>query len=207
MNKIGRFIAVAAVAAGAVAASAGMASASVHHTAVRHAAGFNGTAVAQITRVDSGNGGPWANDQINRTTTVTQTGPDTYYVTITDEGSFQTIVGANVPNQGDGHAGQLLTANGMGSTATIFGTASYNVTSASGPDMSALSGHITGAPTSTWPDLAFGAGTSHINNDWGWNYSLTCHGFNGFHPAAQVWSDTAANGDGNLPGDGNIFGC
>lgn len=199
---------IARLAAGAAAVAAltlgtATANASVHH---HHPgfAGFAGIAVAQINRVDSGNGGDWANDQINRITIVTQTGPNTYHVTINDEGSFHVIPGANVPNQGDGHAGVKLTAIGNGS---LGGSASYNVTSAHAPNMAALSGHITGAPTSTWPDLAFGPGTSHINNDWGWTYSLTCPGFNGVHPPTQGWADTAANGDGNLPGDGNIFGC
>lgn len=205
-----RLLAVIVVAAGAVAASAGMASASVHPVFVRHAAAFNGTAVAQIVRPDSGNGGDWATDQINRTTVVTQTGPNTYSATISDEGSFATIPFAPTPNQGGVNMGDFITANGngMGATATLTGGRTYSIVSAVGPDMSAISGHISGAPSSAgWMDLAFPYGTVTANNDWSWTYRLTCHGFNGFHPPTQVWVDAASNGAGNLPADGNIFGC
>jgi hypothetical protein len=83
--------------------------------------------------------------------------------------------------------------------------------------------------TSTWPELAFPARTVFAGPDgqaadamnlvgWGWNYQAVpfthyvVKTVNGKHVIVKVtgfqqhWSDTALNGDGQLPGDGNILG-
>jgi hypothetical protein len=192
---------VAPVIAGAAAAlvvSVLPASASVHH------AQLPGLAVTQLSnRLDSGDHGNWATDKIQRNLAITHVGGNSYTATVTDEGSFVTITGADTP--GPAAPVALTTSVKMGSSAMIAGTATYEFTADQAPDFSLVPISESGTPvsgpqtTSLWFEQAFPAGTHFTGGltDWGWTYHLKCP----LQMATQVWTDSAA------VDSGNIFGC
>jgi hypothetical protein len=214
---------------------AGSASAAVHHPV---------TSVTHITnRADGGGGGTWAYDTFSRTLTVNYLGkvtpaeiaanpalastPYKYNAQVQDAGSFRDIPGALTPDQGGNDAGKVLKPVQVSGPMSGFGQ--FNVFYASakaheGLAPISLRGVAVNAlyPSSTWPELAFPAGTtfSGVNEAvYDYNYQAvpftkhvarfvngkwviqTIHGFK------QHWEDSSWNGDGQLPrGDGNITG-
>lgn len=123
-----------------------------------------------------------------------------YTATVYDAGSFTAIPGAHTPNQGGSYAGKVIAGHDSG---WVGGTARYSFTATSlptaGPN-AGLPAYVNGdqGSTSTWYELAFPAGTTFGGTGigtWGWTYRDS-HG--------QRWTDTSANGDGRLSGDGNI---
>lgn len=168
---------------------------------------------------DSGNGGTWATDgPFRRTLTLTLTGTTgsgasevwNYEARVSDWGEFRTIAGALTPNQGGAYAGDVITASVIG---WMAGTAEYSFT-ASAPASKAPNMGVpraeSGAPsadpetTSDWYEQAFPAGTTFGGpgiGAWSWHYTVYAWPWN-----VQTWTDSSTNGDGNLPGDGNITG-
>jgi hypothetical protein len=208
------------------------------------------TAIA--SRDDSGGAGnTWAKDRISRDLKVYYLGKSTepahaaapymYYATITDTGTFSDLPGQLTPNQGAPLTGTVLQDRQV--SGPMSGSASWSLFYASkmvaahkgdaylvpgflGKQVSNLPAYA----TSTWPELAFPAGTVFAGPDgqaadamnlvgWGWNYQAVPFSryavktVNGKHVMVKVtgfrqhWSDTALNGDGQLPGDGNILGA
>lgn len=215
---IRRFITLAAglATAGALAlGAAGTASAAVH------APGGSFTAVTARTvlhnRPDSGGAGnDWATfPELDRTLTVTfvssapaadcggAAGCMEFTASLADTGSWVTIAGQLAPNQGPGHAGQVIKraivgdlTHGAGGFGPFF--------SASVPSAALVPASVSGStdPSSMWPALAFPGpvfGLSESTFDY--EYSPL--------PSARVpgqgWSDSTA-GDGQLPVDGQITG-
>jgi hypothetical protein len=171
------------------------------------------TAVTHVTsRPDNGHGVPpvWAYDKFARTLTVRLDSPQpasgvpegdlAYAATITDAGTFATVVGAPTPNQAV--PGAKIS---HGVTGTINGTYSLTVYA---PAADALTGTVPSveddnfaAPLNTtgnWPSLAFATTVGVVANGgpYDWTYARAC----------ESWADSSANGDGNLAGDGNITG-
>lgn len=162
-----------------------------------------------LNRPDSGNGGTWAYDSFARTLTVTRDpshdggGKLAYTATVTDKGTFSAVQGSGTPNQAD--AGEKVAHAVKG---TFSGGISYTVTASPGDHLTAVAAvtendHFA-APsgedtTASWPEKAFAspAGvTVTEDSGWSWTYSTGC----------ESWTDSSANGDGNLAGDGNITG-
>ncbi len=179
-------------------------------------------ATAQVTdRPDGGNGGTWADDSFTRSITITRTGGTpgayTYTATLTDSrGTFRTIQGALTPNQGGSYAGDVIKSQVGG---TMNGTADFTFTASSLPSSRANAGvpaaendhgNTPADSTSTWYELAFPAGTTFGGagiGHWSWTYSAVVVTFtNWLNVSTQTWTDAWNNGDGNLPGDGNITG-
>jgi hypothetical protein len=187
------------------------------YAASANAAPTTVTGTTRITdRPDSGHGGVWAYDTMDRTLTVTvaadQTGVPAgstkYSATITDRGSFAAITGALTPNQAT--AG-LKIAHGV--PGTVNGTYALTVVA---PSTDTLTGVIpavendnfstTGAgfvTTGNWPVQAFASPTGVVvtGGAYEWDYQT-------FPPAcSQKWVDSSTNGDGNLAADGNVTGA
>jgi hypothetical protein len=172
-------------------------------TAVTHQTSW--TAISHLAdRTEDGGNGTWAKDDIYRVMTIKLTGQSgglySYTATVYDAGSFTAIPGAHTPNQGGSYAGKVIAGHDSG---WVGGTARYSFTATSlptaGPN-AGLPAYVNGdqGSTSTWYELAFPAGTTFGGTGigtWGWTYSDS-HG--------QRWTDTSANGDGQLSGDGNI---
>jgi hypothetical protein len=225
----------AGVPATALAATAGSASAAVRHpvTSVTHI----------VNRLDGGGNGPWAYDGFNRTLTVNYMGkvtpaqiaanpalattPYVYNAQVQDQGSFRDIPGAYTPDQGGSDLGKVLKPVQVSGPMSGFGQFGVFYASAkahNGLVPTVLRGAALNAlyPSSTWPELAFPAGTtfSGLNEAvYDYNYQAvpftkyivkvvngkrviqTVHGFR------QHWEDSSWNGDGQIPrGDGNITG-
>ena len=161
---------------------------------------------------DSGNHGDWANDDFNRSASVTLVGADStltdcgskattcfkYTGTIGDAGSFLVISGAKSPQAGVTETGTPAGTFQGGADVTFF--ASSDTPSAAG-----VPANVTGAgPVSTtdWVEQFFASGTTFgagpALSNWGWAYSspATC----------ENWSDTLGNGSGAQPADGDITG-
>ena len=173
---------------------------------------------------DSGHGGIWADDSFSEAMVVTQTGnadPShcggntpcySFTATATDMGSFGTRNGAGTPNQvvpgltiggkvpglmsgnlrwGTFYADTLPLASRVQSKVDNHGT---HVDGQTGNMINQFFPHtVTGGVTSS-PDV-FGLSLDSYD----FEYSAKCF-------PSQHWSDTSANGDGNLAGDGNITG-
>jgi hypothetical protein len=185
------------------AASAATVTHAVTTAAITHQT--NWTAISHLTdRTEGGGNGTWAKDDIYRVMAIKLTGQSggvySYTATVYDAGSFTAIPGAYTPNQGDSYAGKVIAGPDSG---WVGGMAQYSFTATSLPTASPNAGvpvRVSGdqGSTSTWYELAFPAGTTFGGNGigtWGWTYGDS-HG--------QRWADTSANGDGQLPGDGNI---
>jgi hypothetical protein len=217
----------AALAAGAAVALAGVSAAGASTTR------GTVTAVTHITgRPDSGGAGTWATDTFTRTLTLTYLGkggpaatPYQYMAAVADSGTALNLPGQLTPNQGGKDAGKIMKAVQVKAAMTGFGQ--WGVFDASARDARGLvPAQLHGAvnslyPSSTWPELAFPAGTTFAGvseSGFGYNYhvpALTVTSIrvvNGHKVTvrkvypAQNWSDTALNGDGQLARDGNITG-
>jgi hypothetical protein len=150
-----------------------------------------------------------------------------YNASLADKGGFLDIPGAYTPNQGGRDLGKVLKPVQVAGTFTGFGDFGvfYASSKVNSPHSYANLGvpiQLRGAqnladPSSTWPELAFPAGTTFVGLtefDWGYTYTVpgtvrtvVIHGVKHvIHGKAQTWADTAANGDGQLRGDGNITG-
>jgi hypothetical protein len=143
-----------------------------------------------------------------------------YDATLQDKGTFKDIPGQLTPNQGGHDAGKVLkptqvtgTVTGTGDFGVFYSTKKVN----SDRDYANLGVPIRQRgdvdPSYTWPELAFPSGTQFVGvNEFNFYYSytvpaftVTIHGVK--HTVkAQHWVDSAANGDGQLQGDGNITG-
>lgn len=140
------------------------------------------------SRVDSGNHGDWAHDQLTRKVVICEAAVG-YHATVTDDGTFTTVAGSSP------QAGVPLVA---GVTGTVHGSFTADFT-APGLVLGALTGPPVGTGTSVWVQTIVGGawtGGSSINDDWAWTYD-TC---------SQSWRDAADNQDGELPADGDITG-
>jgi hypothetical protein len=175
-----------------------------------------------INRPDSGGGGNnWAKDNALRTLVITETarnattGVYSFKATLTDVGTFTTVPGLT-PNQGAPYTGmhELHVVTGK-----LSGYGTYTFTATRLPVIGNMPTHSsTPAPTgiettSEWYKQAFPNGTVFdVGNpgiqDWIWTYT--------YNQTAQVgattvnlpefWVDSAADGGGQLPADGNIDG-
>jgi hypothetical protein len=218
--------------------------ASAASAAVRHPV----TAVTNISnRDDGGGGGVWAKDTFTRTLTVNYLGkvlvtpamvtanPSLapylgqelyqYNAQVNDQGSFRDLPGQLTPNQGGHNAGRVLKPVQVSGPMSGFGQ--WNVFYASarahnGLVPTVLRGPVNSAyPSSTWPELAFPAGTTFVGvNEGAYDYNYQAVPFtkhvaryvNGkwvietVHGFRQHWDDSAWNGDGQLRADGNITG-
>ncbi len=158
--------------------------------------------------------------------------PYMYTATISDSGSFVNIPLALAPNQGGNHAGQLMKANQVSGKMTgsgQFGLFYASAKDARGLVPSALKSFAVNAypayASPVWPELAFPAGTTFVGvNEGGFAYyydvpaltvtHITYKWVDGKKVAvkhvhilkAQNWADTAWNGDGQAPRDGQILG-
>jgi hypothetical protein len=220
--------------AGAVGVLAG-AGATAASAATAPAARGTITAVTQIShRYDGGGAGNWAVDKLSRTLQIQYLGKSTdpayaktpymYTATISDSGTFVNLPGQLAPNQGGSHAGQVMKPNQV--TGTMTGSGQFGLFYASAKDAKGLvpraltSFALNANPayrSSTWPELAFPAGTVFANvseGGYGYDYNVPAvkvvkivHGKKVIVTLkAQDWQDTAWNGDGQAPRDGQITG-
>lgn len=192
-------LAVVAATTSAVAASAAPVPTTAH--AVTHVA----------NRPDSGNGGTWAYDTLNRTLDVvvspvqfaadTAAGLTDYTATVSDLGVFSARQGELSPNQST--AGVKIAHAVKGS---MTGSISYTITA---PAADTLTGVVPTqendnfaaalVSTANWPKQAFatpaGVTVTEVNT-WSWAYQTAC----------EKWLDSAVNGYGNQAADGNVTG-
>lgn len=215
-----------AITAGSVLGTMGAASAAVQPKAT--------VADTQITnRLDGGGHGNWAHDTFKRHLEVQFLGkskdpahklaPFMYTAKVTDKGSFLDIPGKFTPNQGGKNHGKHLRPVQVGGPMSGYGQWQLFYASAkahAGLVPSALKGAKLNAlyPSATWPELAFPAGTTFTPlNEFNYDYdyyavpvfkATTVNGkkvtvITGYK---QHWEDSAANGDGQVKGAGNILG-
>jgi hypothetical protein len=225
--------AAAAVIGGLAVTTAGAASAST--TSARQAKPVE--AITKIVnRADNGGGGPWAYDNFTRDLKVYYLGkssdpahasaPFMYWAQVSDTGTFRDMPGALTPNQGGHNAGRVLRPGQI--TGPMTGGGQWSLFYASsrahnGLAPTVLKGVKLNAlyPSSTWPELAFPAGTTFVGLAESWyDYNYQAVPFtkyvgktvNGKQVIVKVtgfrqhWEDAAFNGDGQLPRDGNILG-
>lgn len=213
----------AAAAGAAIVAFPVAASAAPHPHAVR-------ASTLLTNRGDSGGNGDWALDRMDRTLTITQTGPHTFTAAVRDTGSFTTIRGAFTPNQGGTDAGKHIRGRVSGQ---VNGAASYSFTATTEPSARLVPSRENGDPattaesTSDWFEQAFPAGTvfggAGIGN-WNWAYagkvtvtkyrSVTVyrhgHKVHVIVPyratRTQRWDDGISNNGGQTTAAGNITG-
>jgi hypothetical protein len=139
-------------------------------------------------RVDGGNHGDWAHDQMTRRVEICEAAGG-YHATVADSGTFTTVAGSSP------QAGVPLVA---GVTGSVTGSFSADFT-ATGLVLSTLTSPAVGTGTSVWVQTIVGTawtGGSSINNDWSWTYKADC----------ETWTDSADNQDGELSTDGDITG-
>jgi LPXTG-motif cell wall-anchored protein len=131
-------------------------------------------------RPDSGLNGTWAHDFFMRTTVVADNCDGTYTLTITDEGEFTTISGAQSPN------GPAMLAPSF--TGEFSGGATVKVTSATPPH--APTGGTDGkVSTGDWAALLFGEVKTEMTS-WGWSYSY----------CGEKWVNASTGNSGNVTG-------
>lgn len=228
-TRLAAIVATPVVAGLVLTGTAGLASASTQHH-VYHAITKAHTLLTN--RPDSGGNGNWANDRMERTLTIIQTGAGTFTATVQDkDGSFTTISHAYTPNQGTPFTGDLISHRVTGRMA---GEATYSFTADKAPNAHLVPRHENGAPvtaaqsTSFWFEQAFPVGTTFggagINNNWSWDYAAKVtvtkyhyvtvyrHGHK-VHVLApyrvtkiQRWDDSASNNGGQVLAAGNITG-
>jgi hypothetical protein len=179
-----------------------------------HAATGATTTVTQqvINRPDSGHSGPWAYDNLTRVLAVTDEGVDPsnaslelYTATLTDTGTFTTIQNALTPNQTvvGSKIANVVSGGASGSinytlTAPVGDALVTPVTLQTEDD--SFAAPASANTTGNWPGKAFTNGLTGLSiteGAWAWTYTSG---------AGEQWADTSVNGDGNLPGDGNITG-
>jgi hypothetical protein len=202
------------------AATAGPASAAGFTGPCSPGIGKHAATTTLTNRPDSGGAGNiWAVDgpnsranptgKMTRTLVITQvshTGPLwVWTANICDGGTFAAQVGELAPNQGPGHAGEIIT---HAVTGTINGGAAYSFTTdqplntspnlgvATSEDGAPLPG--SGETTSLWFEQAFPAGTTFTGGitTWSWTYVGGVLG--------PQWRDGSDNGDGQVPAAGQI---
>jgi hypothetical protein len=204
------------------------ASAATHTAATAAATTTTFTATTSVTGHPDGGaqGNNWANDNFTRTATIHRvnqvsvsdcpgsgTGKCWFYTgTLSDSGTFATIAGQLAPRAGT--LDQALSGAFSGGTKTIdFWSSWENPNKADVPKTA--TGAATGRGTTTdWVEQFFGAGAvfnSTANpgapdlGNWSWKYTMG-FGSNAACPNdAYQWIDSASNGGGNKPGDGNIL--
>lgn len=158
--------------------------------------------------------------------------PYMYTATISDSGSFVNIPLALAPNQGGHYAGVTMKAGQVSGTMT--GSGQFGLFYASAKDARGLAPRTLGSfrlnanpayASPTWPELAFPAGTTFSGvTEAGFGYyyhvpaktvvTYTYKWAKGKKVAvkhthvlkAQNWADTAWNGDGQAPRDGQVLG-
>ncbi len=173
------------------------------------------TAVTASTQVsnapDSGNNGNWAYDDYTRVLTVkidpdqssAPVGDTVYLASISDHGQFHAVLGAFTPNQAVPGLKVTHSVSGAmnGSWTYVVTAPTADVPSASNVPATVDDNFADGTGnqvSSKWPALAF-SGPVTVAPDagtWTWTYTRAC----------ESWTDSAANGDGNLAADGNITG-
>lgn len=131
-------------------------------------------------RPDSGLNGTWAHDFFMRTTVVVDNCDGTYTLTITDEGEFTTITGAQSPN--------AATVMAPSFTGKFSGGATVKVTSATAPH-APIGGTDGTVSTSDWAKLMFGEVKAEMIS-WGWSYDY----------CGETWVNAAAGNSGNVTG-------
>jgi hypothetical protein len=246
--RVSRFLGLATAAAIAVSAPAALAVSA--QAAVQHPV----TSVTKIVnRTDGGGGGTWAYDSFTRTLNLTYLGkvtpaelaanpalastPYKYDAQVSDQGTFRDIPGALTPDQGSNDAGKVLRPVQV--SGPMNGVGQWNVFYASARAHNGLAPRVLRGPalnelypSSTWPELAFPAGTtfsgvSESFYDYSyqavpftrWVIERDTHGHIVLNPKThqpvlvkksgfrQHWEDSSFNGDGQNPhGDGNITG-
>jgi hypothetical protein len=165
-------------------------------------------------RPDSGGNGNWANDHLTRTFAYnlvsTSGGVFSYTGVLCDSGTYTTIPGAFAPNQGPGFTGLRITGDVTATVSDGFATFEFSSTTAANPALMPASQDGSGFSTSNWPAQLFtaDAATVNLDNDWTWTYTdpahkacPTCGEF-----LRQNWVDSAADGGGQDPGSGEIYG-
>jgi hypothetical protein len=246
--RVSRFLGLTAAAAIAVSAPAALAvsaQAAVHHPV---------TSVTRIVnRPDGGGGGVWAYDSFARTLTVNYLGkvtpaqiaanpalattPYIFNAQVSDQGTFRDIPGALTPDQGGRDAGKVLKpvqVSGPMSGGGQWGVFYASNRAHNGLVPTVLRGPVLNElyPSSTWPELAFPAGTTFsglAESYYDYNYQAVpftkwvierdANGHVVLNPKThqpvlvkksgfrQHWEDSSSNGDGQIPrGDGNITG-
>ena len=197
----------ALVLAGATPALASAKPALVHHEKVS-------AETLMTNRPDSGGNGDWANDQFTRKITIDQqtstaatncspTATQCFLIAgakLTDtDGTFTTISGAFTPNQFGTDAGLHIThvvsgkMSGNGEFPAFYATELPNAHKVPGTNDGDAN------PSSTWPELAFPAGTQFTGlSETTFSYS--------YHHGAQHWLDADTNGGGQSAAAGNITG-
>ena len=232
----------------------GQASAAVTTASVQHGQKAVEAVTTIVGRDDSGGGGTWAKDNFTRDLQVFYLGksadpnhaqaPYMFTAQLKDQGTFRDLPGQLTPNQGGKYANQVLKTGQV--SGPVSGYGQWSVFYASQKPHKGLApthlgksvANLPAYASSTWPELAFPAGTVFTGPDgqpasamneiaWGYQYSAvpftkwivkTVHGKPVLDPKThkpvlvkisgykQNWSDTAFNGGGQLPRDGNILG-
>ena len=187
-----------------------------------------------VNRYDGGGSGYWAYDSFGRVLNLQYLGkvtpamiaanpalastPYMYTATLTDKGTFKDIPGALTPNQGGRNSGKVLrptqvtgSMSGYGDFSVFYASqkaAGYRGDAYTVPPALHGSARNLLYPSSTWPELAFANGTTFSGvSETGYSYTYTVvKTVHGKHVRVQTWVDSAWNGDGQLPGDGNITG-
>lgn len=216
--------AITAAAAGAAIVAFPVAASAAPHPHAVHAS------TLLTSRPDSGGNGDWALDRMDRTLTITQTGPHSFTATVRDTGSFTTIRSAFTPNQGGTDAGKHIRGRVSGQ---VNGAASYSFTASTEPDARLVPSHENGDPstdpqgTSDWFEQAFPAATTFGGTGigtWGWKYAgkvtvtkyrtvTVYHRGHKVHvivpyraTQTQRWDDASTNDGGQTAAAGNITG-
>lgn len=162
------------------------------------------TAETYLTnRPDSGGNGNWADDTIDRTITITETGHNggtyDYTAVLKDTGTFKTINGAFTPNQGAPNTGRHIKGADEGQ---MSGTADFTFTATKQPNSGSNLGvpttengaaQTTPETTSDWYEQAFPTGTQFGGTGigtWSWTYTWQAptSGYgNGYWQAYRVY--------------------
>ena len=208
-------IAAALLAAGLTASSASAADAATHQQSVS-------TTTSLAAHPDSGAAGnTWADDGLTRDFTLTLVGQSGglyhFQGKISDRGGFEAIAGQLTPNQSGPYAGDKLASNITGqmsgsATFDFYTNRSWNLNKVNLGIPYQVNGAIPAnkpqETTTYWYEQAFPAGTQFSGlglTNFSYNYVAAAYSpFRGF--GYQTWTDSQSNGDGDLPGDGNILG-
>lgn len=181
-KKIAALVAGSALCFGAAAAtSPAQAAAAQSHT------------VRITNNVDTGQHGPWAWLDYDRTTTITKTGDNTYRVVIRDQGTFTSIVGAKSPGDGVRIGSEV--------TGSFSGGYVAEVVSQTAPDTAGVDAardfgcDVTGqcrnkTATADWAALYFTGEAQVREVSWGWSYVTEC----------ERWVDSVNRRDGDVTG-------
>lgn len=141
-----------------------------------------------ITKADNGHGTPaeWADLRLSRVTTIRCTGPNTYKVTLIDNGTLKTRPGAGTPN---GTGGQI--SHGVPGTVTGIYHLTVN-------GQLAVPDHRDTTKGSTdYVTSLFAQGAQVDGGGYAWAYKTRC---------GEHWIDSSENNDGVGPAAGNITG-